>query len=92
MDTKIIYEVNENWHELEKDWSVKIIGLYESLTLVMLCDGQGLYALLDGAVYSDKLQKVTLKYTKSIRVFEKFSEAVNAFSVEVSRRCVSSNL
>ena len=92
MDTKIIYEVNENWRELEKDWSVKIIGVYESLTLVMLCDGQGLYALLDGAVYSDKLQKVTLKYAKSVRTFDKFSEAVNAFSVEVSRRCVSSNL
>ena len=86
MNTKIIYEVNENWHELEKDWSVKIIGLYESLTLVMLCDGQGSYALFDGAVYSDKLQKVTLKYTKSIRVFDKFSEAVNAFAVEVSKR------
>ena len=92
MDTKIIYEVNENWRELEKDWSVKIIGVYESLTLVMLCDGQGLYALLDGAVYSDKLQKVTLKYAKSVRTFDKLSEAVNAFSVEVSRRCVSSNL
>ena len=86
MDTKIIYEVNENWRELEKDWSVKIIGLYESLTLVMLCDGQGLYALFDGAIYNDKLQKVTLKYTKSIRVFEKFSEAVNAFAAEVSKR------
>ena len=92
MDTKIVYEVNENWRELEKDWSVKILGVFESLTLVMLCDGQGLYALCDGAIYNDKLQKVTLKYTKSIRVFEKFSEAVNAFSVEVSRRCVSSNL
>ena len=92
MDTKIVYEVNENWHELEKDWSVKIIGMYESLTLVMLCDGQGLYALFDGAVYNSKLQKVTLRYTKSIRTFEKFSEAVNAFSVEVSRRCISSNL
>ena len=86
MDTKIVYEVNENGRELEKDWSVKIIGLYESLTLVILCDGQGLYALLDGAIYNDKLQKVTLKYAKSVRTFDKFSEAVNAFSVEVSKR------
>ena len=92
MDTKIIYEVNENWRELEKDWSVKVIGVFGSLTLVMLCDGQGSYALFDGAVYSNKLQKVTLKYAKSVRTFNKFSEAVNAFSVEVSRRCVSSNL
>ena len=86
MDTKIIYEVNENGRELEKDWSVKIIGLYESLTVVMLCDGQGLYALFDGAVYNSKLQKVTLKYAKSVRTFDKFSEAVNAFAAEVSRR------
>ena len=92
MDTKIIYEVNENWRELEKDWSVKIIGSFESLTLVMLCDGQGSYALFDGAIYSNKLQKVTLKYTKSIRVFDKFSEAANTFAAEISRRCVSSNL
>ena len=86
MDTKIIYEVNEDFGEIAKDWSVRIIGVFDNLTLVEFCDGQGVYAVIEGGVYSEKLQKVTLKFTKSIHIYAYFSDAVNAFAAEVSWR------
>lgn len=86
MDTKIVYEVNEDYAGIGKDWSVKIIGVFDNLTLVKFVDGQGLYALFEGALYSEDLKKVTLKYTKNVYVFNSLTDAVNKFTSEVSRR------
>ena len=86
MDTKIIYEVNENWAGIPKDWSARIIGVFDNLTLVQFCDGQRLYALFEGAVYSEDLKKVTLKFTKNVLIFDSLIDAVNKFTAEVSRR------
>ena len=92
MDTKIIYEVNEDFGGIAKDWSVRILGVFDNLTLVEFCDGQGVYALIEGGVYSEKLQKVTLKFTKSIHTYAYFSDAVNAFAAEISWRRFNSAL
>lgn len=86
MDTKIVYIVNENWDGIGKDWSARIIGIFDNLTLVKFVDGQGLYALFEGALYNDDLKKVTLKFTKNVYVFDSFVEAVNKFTSEVSWR------
>lgn len=92
MDTKIIYEVNENWAGVPKDWSVRIIGVFDNLTLVEFVDGQGLYALFEGAVFSGSLKKVTLKYTKNVFVFDSLIDAIDKFSDEVSWRRIRSAL
>ena len=86
MDTSIIYEVNENWDGIGKDWSARIIGVFDNLTLVKIVDGQGLYALFEDALYSEDLKKVTLKFTKNVYVFDSFVDAINKFTAEVSRR------
>ena len=86
MDTKIVYIVNENWDGIGKDWSARIIGIFDNLTLVKFVDGQRLYALFEGALYSEELKKVTLKFTKNVYVFDSFVEAVNKFASEVSWR------
>lgn len=86
MDTKIIYEVNEDYAGIGKDWSARIIGVFDNLTLVKFVDGQGLYALFEGALYNEDLKKVTLKFTKNVYVFDSFVDAVNKFAAEVSRR------
>lgn len=86
MDTKIVYTVNENWDGIGKDWSARIIGVFDNLTLVKFVDGQGLYALFEGALYSEDLKKVTLKFTKNVYVFDSFVDAVNKFTSEVSWR------
>ena len=86
MDTKIVYIVNENWDGIGKDWSARIIGIFDNLTLVKFVDGQGLYALFEGALYNDDLKKVTLKFTKNVYVFDSLVDAVNKFTSEVSRR------
>ncbi len=86
MDTKIIYETNEDYAGVPKDWSVRIIGVFDNLTLVQFVDGQGLYALFEGAIYSEDLKKVTLKFTKNVYVFDSFVDAVNKFTSEVSQR------
>ena len=86
MNTNIIYEVNENWDGIGKDWSVRIIGIFDNLTLVKFVDGQNLYALFEGALYSEDLKKVTLKFTKNVYVFNSFVDAVNKFASEVSWR------
>lgn len=86
MDTKIIYEVNEDYAGIPKDWSARIIGVFDDLTLVKFVDGQNLYALFEGALYSEDLKKVTLKFTKNVYVFDSFVDAVNKFTSEVSQR------
>ena len=86
MDTKIIYEVNENWAGIPKDWSAQIIGIFDNLTLVKFVDGQGLYALFEGALYSEDLKKVTLKFTKNVLIFDSLIDAVNKFASDVSKR------
>ena len=86
MDTSIIYEVNEDYAGVAKDWSARIIGIFDNLTLVKFVDGQRLYALFEGAIYNDDLKKVTLKFTKNVYVFDSFVEAVNKFTSEVSWR------
>lgn len=86
MDTKIIYEVNENYAGIGKDWSARIIGVFDNLTLVKFVDGQGLYALFEGAIYNEDLKKVTLKFTKNVYVFNSFVDAVNKFAAEISQR------
>ena len=72
MNTSIIYEVNEDYAGIPKDWSARIIGVFDNLTLVKFVDGQGLYALFEGALYSEELKKVTLKFTKNVYVFDSF--------------------
>ena len=86
MDTKIIYETNEDCAGIGKDWSARIIGVFDNLTLVKFVDGQGLYALFEGALYSEDLKKVTLKFTKNVYVFDSFVDAVNKFTSEASKR------
>ena len=86
MNTSIIYEVNENWSGIGKDWSARIIGVFDNLTLVKFVDGQKLYALFEGALYSEDLKKVTLKFTKNVYVFDSLIDAVNEFTAEVSKR------
>ena len=86
MDTSIIYEVNEDYTGIPKDWSARIIGIFNNLTLVKFVDGQGLYALFEDALYSEELKKVTLKFTKNVYVFDSFVDAVNKFTAEVSKR------
>ena len=86
MDTKIIYEVNEDYAGIGKDWSAQIIGVFDNLTLVKFVDGQNLYALFEGALYSEELKKVTLKFTKNVYVFDSLIDAVNKFTSEASQR------
>ena len=86
MDTNIIYEVNEDYAGIPKDWSARIIGVFDNLTLVKFVDGQGLYALFEEAIYNEDLKKVTLKFTKNVYVFNSLIDAVNKFTTEVSRR------
>ena len=85
MDTKIVYTVNENWNGIGKDWSLRVIGLFDNITAVEFLDGEG-YAIFEGAFYSEKLQKVTLKFTKNVYVFDSLIDAINKFASEVSRR------
>ena len=86
MDTSIIYETNEDYAGILKDWSARIIGRFDNLTLVKFVDGQGLYALFEDALYNEDLKKVTLKFTKNVYVFNSLIDAVNKFTTEVSRR------
>lgn len=86
MNTSIIYETNEDYAGVAKDWSARIIGIFDNLTLVKFVDGQRLYALFEGALYSEELKKVTLKFTKNVYVFDSLVDAVNKFTSEVSRR------
>ena len=86
MNTSIIYETNEDYAGILKDWSARIIGVFDNLTLVKFVDGQNLYALFEGALYSEDLKKVTLKFTKNVYVFNSLIDAVNKFTAEVSKR------
>ena len=86
MNTSIIYEVNEDYAGIGKDWSTRIIGVFDNLTLVKFVDGQRLYALFEGALYNEDLKKVTLKFTKNVYVFDSLIDAVNKFTSEVSQR------
>ena len=86
MNTSIIYETNEDYAGIGKDWSAQIIGVFDNLTLVKFVDGQRLYALFEGALYSEDLKKVTLKFTKNVYVFDSLIDAVNKFTSEVLQR------
>ena len=86
MNTSIIYEVNEDYAGILKDWSARIIGVFDNLTLVKFVEGQNLYALFEGALYSEDLKKVTLKFTKNVYIFDSFVDAINEFTAEVSKR------
>lgn len=80
MDTKIIYEVNENWAGIAKGESAKIIGMFDNFVLVEFTEANE-YAILEGATFNDKLKKVTLKTAKNVTVFFKFSIAINTFGM-----------
>ena len=87
MKTDIIYEITEKSWGIDKGWSVRVIGAFdESLTLVEFVDGQGLYAVIDGGFFSEKLQKVTLKFAKSVKVYDDLTDAIADFAASVSRR------
>lgn len=86
MNTSIVYETNEDYAGIGKDWSARIIGVFDNLTLVKFVDGQNLYALFEGALYSEELKKVTLKFTKNVYVFDSLVDAINTFAAEVSQR------
>ena len=85
MNTKIVYTVNENWDGIGKDWSLRVIGLFDNITAVEFLDGEG-YAIFEGAFYSEKLQKVTLKFTSEIKRFDRLTDTINTFAAEVSWR------
>ena len=87
MKTDIIYETAEKSWGVDKGWSVRVIGVFdESLTLVEFVDGEGLCAVIDGGLFSEKLQKVTLKFAKSVKVYDDLSDAIADFAAAVSRR------
>ena len=85
MNTKIVYTVNENWDGIGKGWSLRVIGLFDNITAVEFLDGEG-YAIFEGAFYSEKLEKVTLKFTSKIERFDNLIDTINTFAAEVSRR------
>ena len=78
MNTKIIYEVNENWAGVAKGESVKIIGMFDNFVLVEFIEAHE-WGILEGAVFNDKLKKVTFKPAKNVTIFFKFSIAINSF-------------
>ena len=87
MKTDIIYETAEKSWGIDKGWSVRVIGVFDdSLTLVEFVDGQGLYAVIDGGFFSAKLQKVTLKFAKFVKVYDNLIDAIADFAEAVSRR------
>ena len=85
MDTKIVYTVNENWDGIGKDWSLRVIGLFDNITAVEFLDGQG-YAIFEGAFYSEKLQKVTLKFTSEIKRFDRLTDVINELASKIAWR------
>ena len=85
MDTKIVYTVNENWDGIGKDWSLRVIAFFDNITAVKFLDSEG-YAIFEGAFYSEKLKKVTLKFTSKIERFDNLTDTINTFAAEVSRR------
>ena len=87
MKNSNIYETAEKGWGIDKGWSMRVIGIFdESLTLVEFCDGQGLYAVIDGGFFSEKLQKVTLKFAKSVKVYDGLSDAITDFAAAIGRR------
>lgn len=85
MDTKIVYTVNENWNGIGKDWSLRVIGLFDNITAVQFLDGEG-YAIFEGAFYSEKLKRVTLKFTSEIKRFDRLTDVVNELASKISWR------
>ena len=80
MDTKIIYEVNESWAGIAKGESAKIIGMFDNFALVEFIEAHE-WAIVENAVFNDKLKKVTFKPAKNVTIFFKFSIAANAFGM-----------
>ena len=91
MNTKIVYTVNENWDGIGKDWSLRVIGLFDNITAVEFLDGEG-YAIFEGAFYSERLERVTLKFTSKIERFDNLTDTINTFAAEVSKRRFDSAL
>ena len=85
MNTKIVYTVNENWNGIGKDWSLRVIGLFDNITAVEFLDGEG-YAIFEGAFYSEKLQKVTLKFTSEIKRFDRLTDVINELASKIAWR------
>ena len=85
MNTKIVYEVNENWDGIGKDWSLRVIGLFDNITAVEFLDGEG-YAIFEGAFYSEKLQKVTLKFTSEIKRFDRLTDVIDELASKIAWR------
>lgn len=85
MNTKIVYEVNENWNGIGKDWSLRVIGLFDNITAVEFLDGEG-YAIFEGAFYSEKLHRVSIMFASKIERFNRLTGVINAFASEVSKR------
>lgn len=83
MNTKIVYTVNENWDGIGKDWSLRVIGLFDNVTAVKFLDGEG-YAIFEGAFYSEKLQKVTLKFTSEIKRFDRLTDVINELASKIA--------
>ena len=91
MNTKIVYTVNENWNGIGKDWSLRVIGLFDNITAVEFLDGEG-YAIFEGAFYSEKLQKVTLKFTSEIKRFDRLTDVINELASKIAWRRFNSAL
>ena len=85
MNTKIVYTINENWNGIGKDWSLRIIGLFDNITAVEFLDGEG-YAIFEGAFYSEKLQKVTLKFTSEIKRFDRLTDVIDELASKIAWR------
>ena len=78
MNTKIIYEVNEDYAGVAKGESVKIIGMFDNFVLVKFVEAHE-WGILEDATFNEKMKKVTLKTAKNVTIFFKFSIAVNSF-------------
>lgn len=78
MDTKIVYTVNENWAGVAKGENVKIIGMFDNFVLVEFIKAHE-WGILEDATFNEKMKKVTLKTTKNVTIFFKFSIAINSF-------------
>ena len=82
MNTKIIYEVNENWAGIAKGESAKIIGTFDNFTLIEFIEAHE-WAIVENAVFNDKLKKVTFKPAKKcncfLQVFDRCECIRNAF-------------
>ena len=64
---------------------MRVIGLFDNITAVEFLDGEG-YAIFEGAFYSEKLQKVTLKFTSEIKRFDRLTDVINELASKIAWR------